>query len=806
MPSCLVNHCLNKSGKKASSENIMIHKFPSDRERVKLWLLQTGQIFQNVESMADKICHGSKQNKYALCSLHFEKDCYLVTSTGRVLKKDALPTLFPRVPEGESVIAESLKKDRKRNRKRPLELTRTKANAVPSTSLEEPGVQECVLDKQMHSVGTQTDYTLLNSELVFVRDELLPTAMGSAISSTDMYSANPMASTPMSSKSRQILYSITEFTSPLKKKAHIETEDLESHAFSMEGIGPLSPIDCDAEKQPECPTAESSFSAITLNHKETSFVPEKPSMDSSELFDYLTLFPENPPPTVTFSSEREIVNDRKLIIFESCLDNVLMKVHCQFDPNCKNRVKTIKKTFQGSFFRVTGQCFGGHKFHILESQPKIKNYASGNLLLAASILFSGLNFQKVAELFEIFGLVGISQTSYYRYQTKFLFPVIDYAWKENQKINQDKISKKGLCVAGDGQCDSPGHSAKYCVYTILDTITGKILDFEVVQRSQCNSSVAMEKFGFEICINRLIEKGFKIRIFASDRHVGIRKKLKEDYETINHQFDIWHYAKSLKKKITSASKLRLCKELVPWVDKIILHFWWCVQNCERNPNLLQEKWSSVLNHVVNIHEWEGNLYSKCGHAPLNPEDHDLFWLKQGFPPYKNLERIVKNEQLIKELPNLVHNCHTGRLENFHSLALKYRSKRIHFGIDSMEARTKLAALTHNNNVGRPQAVVQFEKKTSQKIGTKRTTLVIPKGKSRWFIRDVYEKVSVDYLEDLSINVLQLARGELNTDWTSRAPTLPPNLANKERPNKEEIQRHRLIRFRCSSEPFLANLS
>ncbi|XP_071968846.1 uncharacterized protein [Engystomops pustulosus] len=126
MPSCIVNHCVSKSGKKASSEDIMLHKFPSDIEKIILWLLQTGQEFSDIYAMADKIYNGRKQNRFAMCSLHFEKDAYALTSSSRVLKKDALPTLFPHVPEGESVIEESLKKDRHRNRKRPLELTTTK--------------------------------------------------------------------------------------------------------------------------------------------------------------------------------------------------------------------------------------------------------------------------------------------------------------------------------------------------------------------------------------------------------------------------------------------------------------------------------------------------------------------------------------------------------------------------------------------------------------------------------------------------------------------------------------------------------
>ncbi|KAM4029897.1 uncharacterized protein ACNLHF_022173 [Anomaloglossus baeobatrachus] len=299
----------------------------------------------------------------------------------------------------------------------------------------------------------------------------------------------------------------------------------------------------------------------------------------------------------------------------------------------------------------------------------------------------------------------------------------------------------------------------------------------------------MEKHGFGICMDRLINSGLKIKIFASDRHVGIRKKMRQEYANINHQFDIWHYAKSIKKKLNKASHFTLCKEITPWIDKIALHFWWSIKTCDNNVDLLKEKWLSCLHHITNQHQWEGTLYQQCTHGPLfeDSESEKILWLKQETPPFTKIENIVSSPQVLKDLPHLVHNCHTGALENFHSLALKYRTKRIHFGIDSMEARTKLAALTHNFNVGRPIATVKVVKKNTEPIGTKRTKVVFPKGRSRWIVRDVLEKVSVEFMEELSVNVLKLIKGEISSHWISRAPSLPPNISNKERPKKRTLK-------------------
>jgi len=46
----------------------------------------------------------------------------------------------------------------------------------------------------------------------------------------------------------------------------------------------------------------------------------------------------------------------------------------------------------------------------------------------------------------------------------------------------------------------------------------------------------------------------------------------------------------------------------------------------------------------------------------------------------------------------------GNLEVFHNLILKFAPKRLHFSKETMVARTRLAALEHNENTGRTKAV------------------------------------------------------------------------------------------------------
>jgi hypothetical protein len=45
-------------------------------------------------------------------------------------------------------------------------------------------------------------------------------------------------------------------------------------------------------------------------------------------------------------------------------------------------------------------------------------------------------------------------------------------------------------------------------------------------------------------------------VLATDRHVQIRSLMKKQYPEIEHQFDVWHLANSVRKELLAKSKLR----------------------------------------------------------------------------------------------------------------------------------------------------------------------------------------------------------------------------------------------------------
>ena len=67
----------------------------------------------------------------------------------------------------------------------------------------------------------------------------------------------------------------------------------------------------------------------------------------------------------------------------------------------------------------------------------------------------------------------------------------------------------------------------------------------------------MEKEGFIRCVDEIRDDlGADVRLISTDHHNQIRKLMRDNkkYNTIKHEFDPWHIAKGISKKLMKASK------------------------------------------------------------------------------------------------------------------------------------------------------------------------------------------------------------------------------------------------------------
>ena len=57
-----------------------------------------------------------------------------------------------------------------------------------------------------------------------------------------------------------------------------------------------------------------------------------------------------------------------------------------------------------------------------------------------------------------------------------LYPVVHTNYVRQQEAVIEYLRGKQLHFSGDGRCDSPGYSAKYGTYSLMDSATDLILD------------------------------------------------------------------------------------------------------------------------------------------------------------------------------------------------------------------------------------------------------------------------------------------------------------------------------------------
>ena len=244
--------------------------------------------------------------------------------------------------------------------------------------------------------------------------------------------------------------------------------------------------------------------------------------------------------------------------------------------------------------------------------------AAGNLAVSSGILFSGNTFQRIKELLNIAKIPVFSHVTFNKVQNIHLFPAIHRVFQTNRTLLLEMLKEqKQINLLGDGRCDSPGYCAKYGTYTIMDSTSGYIIDCHVSHSKMAGNSQQMELDGFKNVLRRLEEAKIFIKSLTTDRHKQIRAFFRKCKQYITHQFDVWHVGRNIKKRLIKFAKKKCNQELNAWIKAIINHFWWSCASCHGNAKELEEKWTSILNHITDKHHWRGNtIYKKCQHKKL----------------------------------------------------------------------------------------------------------------------------------------------------------------------------------------------
>lgn len=188
------------------------------------------------------------------------------------------------------------------------------------------------------------------------------------------------------------------------------------------------------------------------------------------------------------------------IVYWSCLSELFK--NCR---SCKYPIIKHKFICKGASLSVFTTCEMGHTLN-WSSQPQYGKLPVVNVLIASSLMMSGINFNSFIEFCSTLNLNIFSRTIYDRHINRYFTPVVNFAWykKQNEILENIRNSSDVTWPAGDGQFDSPGFCAKFVTYSIMDT--GYIIDFSIIQKGMVKGD--LEKSACIYVLNELIENKY----------------------------------------------------------------------------------------------------------------------------------------------------------------------------------------------------------------------------------------------------------------------------------------------------------
>lgn len=209
---------------------------------------------------------------------------------------------------------------------------------------------------------------------------------------------------------------------------------------------------------------------------------------------------------------------------------------------CNGIRNVTDQKIEGGLLLITHRCSKGHggvwsSSAVLAEKRGQKLYVS-SVLLASSVLVSGNNFEKVSLLAKGMNLKYVSSSFFSRMQSLYALPSITDLWSRVKEVVWKVFQNDVLVICGDGRMDSPGFSAKYCVYTMMEHYLNIIINVEVVDKREAGgTSTLMEKMGCKRLLERLMTN-LKLGEFVSDASRVIMKMVRELKGTFIEQFNI----------------------------------------------------------------------------------------------------------------------------------------------------------------------------------------------------------------------------------------------------------------------------
>ncbi|XP_012732234.2 uncharacterized protein LOC105936117 [Fundulus heteroclitus] len=389
--------------------------------------------------------------------------------------------------------------------------------------------------------------------------------------------------------------------------------------------------------------------------------------------------------------------EKKYIVYEISIKELFQEC-----PVCK-RPCTIQTRRLGTFVAVLQKCIHCEFSRTWNSQPLLNSTPAGNLHLSAAVYLSGVSYITVQKVFRAMHLQTLLYDAFRRHARTYVEPAIVHKWKTSQDGMLQRLSMENAIVGGM-RADSPGHSAKFCSYTMMDLKTNTVIDIQLVQSSEVGGTSNMEKEGLKRGLVFLKERGVNVDCIVTDRHPQVQKFLREN--GINQYYNVWRMEKGISKKLGKICKKKDCQSLKKWLPAIKNHIYWTAATSTTGPERVA-KWTSILNHVRDVHIHQDPFFPACLHSARQTKDHNK-WLTAGTPAFYQLEKVLSTKKVLKDVAKLAPHHQASALEGFHRVILRFAPKNVVYPFLGVLCRLYLAALHFNENTTRDQASTSSE--------------------------------------------------------------------------------------------------
>ena len=173
---------------------------------------------------------------------------------------------------------------------------------------------------------------------------------------------------------------------------------------------------------------------------------EEPSSQITEAFcdsshhDWFKQMSDEKSPTGDDTEQMEPQDEKKYIVFKSCLVSLLSKC-----LSCGGTVIDCEEHTVGSLLSVKLLCINGHNT-TWKSQPLIRNVPAGNLLLAASTLFSGNTYERISQVASFLNLEFIGKNTFYGFQNQYLSLLLTRLGEKKRKLLLMKLRRLVISI------------------------------------------------------------------------------------------------------------------------------------------------------------------------------------------------------------------------------------------------------------------------------------------------------------------------------------------------------------------------